>query len=429
MIAHSAWGHGTRLLRAVRRSGVRYTAGRVLDEALNALSALAGGDALPKADVSSRLTLLVLPNIDWRFRTQRAQQLSQALARRGCTVFYVQPSTVRAKRAGFRIHWKRDGLTCLCAFGNRRGALADMWCADGAAVATSLNALIGRVRSNGRPVYALVQHPFWAAVAASLTADKIFFDCLDDYTDFGDNEAENREAVVFLGQLSDGIVATSALLCEECAIFRRPSRLVRNGCLYEPFATPGHVRAAGGAGKNGGRIIGYHGAIENWFDVEAVRAIARAFPEDKVVLVGGDGINARDALRCEKNVYFTGEVSFGDLPRHVASFSVGILPFQVRGLTQKTNPVKIYEYLAAGKPVAAPPLPEMEAFGDLVRVVGKGGWEAAIRDCLALPAEAGRRRAFAAANTWDHRAQELLEFMTDCPVAPDRAHLCINVGN
>jgi hypothetical protein len=46
---------------------------------------------------------------------------------------------------------------------------------------------------------------------------------------------------------------------------------------------------------------------------------------------------------------------------------VAILPFVVNELTTAANPLKLREYLAAGLPVVATPLPEILKMGGLVR--------------------------------------------------------------
>src|SRR5258706_4735374 len=48
------------------------------------------------------------------------------------------------------------------------------------------------------------------------------------------------------------------------------------------------------------------------------------------------------------------------LPEYVAGFDVCTIPFLRSPLTEATNPVKLFEYLATGKPIVARRLPELE---------------------------------------------------------------------
>ncbi|MCQ3825395.1 glycosyltransferase, partial [Streptococcus agalactiae] len=63
-----------------------------------------------------------------------------------------------------------------------------------------------------------------------------------------------------------------------------------------------------------------------------------------------------------------GEVPYATLPYYLHGFDVCIVPFHITALTLATNPVKVYEYLSAGKPVVSVDLPEMQQFGTLVQV-------------------------------------------------------------
>ena len=48
-----------------------------------------------------------------------------------------------------------------------------------------------------------------------------------------------------------------------------------------------------------------------------------------------------------------GEKPYTELTYYLYSFDVCLIPFKVLDLTNATNPVKLYEYLCAGKPVVA----------------------------------------------------------------------------
>jgi glycosyltransferase involved in cell wall biosynthesis len=103
---------------------------------------------------------------------------------------------------------------------------------------------------------------------------------------------------------------------------------------------------------------------------------------------------------------------YAELPRYLHGFDVCILPFKVIPLTLATNPVKVYEYLSAGKPVVAVDLPEMAQFGDLVTLAGDAtAFLRGIAGCLDEPRDCGqaaRRRAFAKNQTWTQRAATLM---------------------
>jgi glycosyltransferase involved in cell wall biosynthesis len=102
------------------------------------------------------------------------------------------------------------------------------------------------------------------------------------------------------------------------------------------------------------RIIGYHGSLYgDWFDWDSLRRVAEANPDAAVVLIGDDKIRRPNL---PPNVHFLGLKPQTELPAYVQRFDVGIIPFVLNETTHAVSPLKAYEYLASGVPIAAPPL-------------------------------------------------------------------------
>jgi hypothetical protein len=122
-----------------------------------------------------------------------------------------------------------------------------------------------------------------------------------------------------------------------------------------------------------GTMIGYHGSLYgDWFDWESVRRVAEASPRAAVILIGDD----KDPHpTMPPNVFLLGLKAQGDLPGYLQRFDVGLIPFKVNDTTHAVSPLKAYEYLASGVPIAAPPLRALEGLDgvhtdtDLVRAV------------------------------------------------------------
>jgi GT2 family glycosyltransferase len=118
-------------------------------------------------------------------------------------------------------------------------------------------------------------------------------------------------------------------------------------------------------------------------------------------------------------VMFTGEVKYSELPYYLYGMDVCLLPFQVVPLTLATNPVKVYEYLSAGKPVVAVKLPELAQFGGLVATAERHEeFISCLKNALAATDDKAQnlaRRAFASGNTWDHRVEELFRVVATLP--------------
>lgn len=103
-------------------------------------------------------------------------------------------------------------------------------------------------------------------------------------------------------------------------------------------------------------IIGYIGVIQNKVDFQLIKYLAENNPQKSIVLVGPVW-NEQDSnkllLDKYKNVYFLGYKKYQEAPMYIQQFDIGIVPHITEGFAASTNPMKIYEYLACGKPVVA----------------------------------------------------------------------------
>ena len=109
--------------------------------------------------------------------------------------------------------------------------------------------------------------------------------------------------------------------------------------------------------------VGYVGAVDDWFDMElldaaggAAAAMAlrdRGRPRGRRVPVGPRLPNVRLPRRAAPRARCR-------LPAQ--RFDVEIIPFRLSALTHATDPVKLYEAAAAGRPLVATPLQSLQPF-------------------------------------------------------------------
>jgi len=355
--------------------------------------------------------------IDWHFRTQRPQHLARGLADGGHRVFYLSNNLIDNPEPGFSIESLDDSGRLFQVSLNAQTAPAIYYACPSAATAEQLRRSMGELMrwaecSTG---LCIVQHPFWTTIAASVPGAQLVYDCMDHHAGFGDNAPDILQAEAALIEQADLVVVSSAWLDNELADKNPHRALIRNAGDFEHFR---EAPAACFSDPQGRAVIGYYGAIAEWFDVELVRGVARAFPGNLVLLVGRDTAGVAKQLADEPNVMFTGEVPYAQLPYYLHAFAVALLPFRLMTLTLATNPVKVYEYLSAGKPVVSVDLPEIQQFGHLVRCAGdpatfirEVGQALGERD----PALREARMRFASEQTWSHRALELDEAIARLP--------------
>jgi glycosyltransferase involved in cell wall biosynthesis len=103
-------------------------------------------------------------------------------------------------------------------------------------------------------------------------------------------------------------------------------------------------------------MIGYVGVISERIDFGLVEFLAQNRKDYSFVFVGPFYGNVGDwvrRLKRLKNVFFLGERHYDEIPNYIASFDVCIIPHIVDEFTLSNDPMKVYEYIYAGKPVVS----------------------------------------------------------------------------
>ena len=171
-------------------------------------------------------------------------------------------------------------------------------------------------------------------------------------------------------------------------------------------ATP--VPAA--AAALGRPVIGYFGLIAAWTDVDLLAWLASQRPRWHFLLVGHASVDV-GALARLPNVTLAGAQPYESLPGWAKAFDVAIIPYRLNQQVRNSNPLKLREYLATGKPVVTVRAPEVDRFGNLVLVADDAqAFLLAIESALAEdgPALALARQAAVRAMSWDERARASL---------------------
>lgn len=106
-------------------------------------------------------------------------------------------------------------------------------------------------------------------------------------------------------------------------------------------------------------VIGFWGAVASWLDYPLIRMLATERPQYTFVFVGQISCGGPNTLTDLPNVHWLGDRDYEYLPRYASYFDAAIIPFEVRKVTKAANPVKMYEYMAAGLPVISTDLPEV----------------------------------------------------------------------
>ena len=366
--------------------------------------------------VSDRHTadILFFPAIDWGFRFQRPQHIARELGALGYRVFYVSTVPLLVPgRTDYLIHGTPVPGVMLVQLSSGSTSIPDFYrdeltSDEVTAFLNSCNAL--RQDFEIKKFTLLIQQPFWWPLVVQMQQEKVIYDCIDHHAGF--HAVSNPSLIEFERQLinaADEVIATSDTLADKIKITRE-CHLIRNACEFELFSQAGRVKTSTRP------IIGYVGAVSEWFDGQLLFDVAKARPDWQFDIYGA--IVGADVAACRAlpNVNFFGEISYESVPSVVANFEICIIPFKLNLLTYATNPVKVYEYLASGRPVISTALPELAnmEYIDVLCAVSAKDFILKIELMLEIadiPDRIRCRRSFASQNDWTIRVGELVRIL------------------
>jgi GT2 family glycosyltransferase/SAM-dependent methyltransferase len=369
--------------------------------------------------VPARYDVICLSIIDWDFRFQRPQQIMSQFARHGHRVFYVTSSRwfrerdqdpFRVRSVGERLYEVELQSASFWSVYQQVPSAADI-----DRMLDSLDSLRKTFQIHGAVLY--VHAASWTRVAMRARALwdwPVIYECLDDWGHFPHigSQFKLKEPELVAG--SDGVIVTAQRLHDKWAVKSKRTLLARNAAdaqFYDAACKPNDILA-----KAGRPVIGYIGAIADWFDVGLVTRIARRHPDWDFVLVGGIFDTKVDKLRALSNVTFLGQQPYESMPKYLHHFDACIIPFLINDVTRATDPVKFYEYIAAGKPVVSVNLPELALYRDVVYLAEtEDQFDSLLAKALTEtdPGLAERRKRLARENSWPRRYDAIRAFIDE----------------
>jgi glycosyltransferase involved in cell wall biosynthesis len=244
----------------------------------------------------------------------------------------------------------------------------------------------------------------------------VVYHCVDDVAaQKGVDAVGFRQAEERFARLADLVLASAPALAERM-------RTLSDHALYAPnvadtgtFATvlePGPVDPAVESLPHP-RLVFQGAIVATKLDVQLIADVAKLRPEWSIVLVGprgaGDPTGDLSPLDEAPNIHMIGPRPADDLPQVLRGADIGLIPYAINDLTRSVFPMKVYEYLAAGLPVLATPLPALEGV-DAIETVRSAKELVAVVE-RELPVDSpDRRRARsrdAAGNSWEARIEEI----------------------
>jgi glycosyltransferase involved in cell wall biosynthesis len=260
----------------------------------------------------------------------------------------------------------------------------------------------------------VVSHPLVAGFARFDWAGPVTYFAIDDWRAHPGKQPWWKlfdQAHAALRDTGRRVCAVSEAIVTEIAP-SGPAIVVPNGIEPREWRRPG-APPAWMAEAPGPRLI-YTGSLDTRLDTAWLAAVCAALPGASVHLVGPLLDAAHLApLNDTPNLAIHPPMDRAGIVAAVAGADVGLLPHVRTPLTDGMSPLKLYEYLAAGLPVAATDLQPVRGVDPRVALAAPGGdFVGAVRSAIALGrASEPERRSFLAANSWSRRHDQTLDFV------------------
>jgi glycosyltransferase involved in cell wall biosynthesis len=335
--------------------------------------------------MSSISAILYPPTLDYNYLVQRPQQLMKGFAQLGIPVFFLnRPGPYHEPPVGVSEPYPNFYLF------NR---------VDPALQQQGIRPVV--YYSAGAQVNALHQY----------NPSLIVFDSVDEPSD----EFEAWRPFYFQAVASaDIVIATSEKLYSMALGMNPNTYLVPNGCDFDYFyqASSKSLPIPDDIANIPKPIIGYTGVIASWLDLELIDRVAAEFPNCSIVMVG-PLYNISDVPR-RPNIHYLGFKPYDQLAAYEQAFDVGIVPFKLSSMVESVNPIKMWEYMAAGLPIVTTNLPEAAKHPDVIMCSqDEAQFIANIHRALYEdnPQLRERRLAVAKANSWLVRAQQIIDII------------------
>lgn len=195
--------------------------------------------------------------------------------------------------------------------------------------------------------------PDFPRIAKDIKFKHIICDIIDDQRAFDLTQSERRQVednYQTILPMADLVMTNCQPNVETFAPLARTIHFVPNGTEIPPENLPMPATLE----KIPRPIAGYVGHLQDRIDWDLLDEAAHHIPDVSFVIAGGGAKQEYiDRLDKRPNVFFVGVVPYSKVKAYIQHFDVCIVPHKGTDLTKRMNPLKVYNYFAAKKPIVA----------------------------------------------------------------------------
>jgi glycosyltransferase involved in cell wall biosynthesis len=386
--------------------------------------------------MKSKPDIICISTQDWNDLWTRKQRFMKRFAEMGCRVLYIET----------QVHWitylrelrRRWGRIFAFLSGSRK-IRDNLWVTTPPLVLPffQMNSFICKLNSrllswyinqqssklgfDDPVIYSYV--PSSSYLMRRLKSTRKLYECVDEFA--VDKGLVRKKTIARLERETmsqcNAVVVTAQFLYDRKSRFARNMFLIPNAVDTNHYkkTNAGVVTPAEIFDKLPKPVIGFVGALAYWIDLDLIAFIAETFPRYSFLFVGPVSVSV-DRLRKYDNIHFLGRKPYEELPRYLAGIDVCINPYVLDDIASGCSPLKLYEYIAAGKPVVSVRMPEAEKFEGLVEIADSYEQFATKIRMLVSKDEKWKRnladRSWKESqnHTWDKRFEQTVKVLEEC---------------
>ena len=334
--------------------------------------------------------IVYFPTHDWGNMFQRPHQIARQFARAGYLFFYGTRNEVS-------------------------DSVAEFYQVEPNLILTSMPAIPPETFRAVEPVILYIGATWHAHTLDIFENCRVIYDHYDDLAVSGGLQSDHD----YLLEKSTVVVASSRLLIEAVQTSRPDALFIPNAVddewvsRFEPKSGDAAPSDLAEIQKSGKPIIGYSGALAEWFDYPLLKEAAKRLPDFEFVLLGinYDGTLDKSGILDLPNIHWLGQKPYADLFHYVWRFDVAMIPFCINDITLATSPIKLYEYFCCRKPVVSTALPEVMRYNEALIAEDASAFAKQIQNALEKSKSTPYQDAIqtiARANTWQGRVAEII---------------------